>query len=584
MNAPRIFDNLSNSAARCRLVILAILLTRSLAGLIELEAAVTITSIKDQIVFGESVIGPLPFSLSNEGTSSTQLNITPASDNQSVISDKDLLITGSGEKRALLISNVKRSGIPVNVSIHVQGANGATAFTTFVVTSFSGSTIIIDNLDSDFSSVGDWKESVAIDEIQGSSLYASSGTSIATYTPSDLEPGNFQVLAWWSGRLPQGTTAARASNVIYEVTHGLSKNSIRIDQGSQSGQWISLGTYEFDGLGGEAVTVSAPHGLSSLPVSADAIAFVPEIDSSENVEVVVDNQGNNFSTTGSWNESGTSKEFNGGSLATFTPNATATWTPSFPFPGTYEVYSWIGSETHSGQVIQRANRVVYDIRHQGKMTSVNFDQSAADSGTWNLLGSFPFNGTPSEHVTLTSRSAGYESGSAVADALRFTFKEDSSNGFWETGRGPFSTRFNQNDVDTDTDLIFDNRADSFSTLGNWSESSALDEHDGSSMFSMTHNAMAMWDFGPIDSGTYQLFVWNSASLSAGRSIRRNPRTRYTIMSSTGLSVITLDQNTQSGMWRSIGEYPFNGDGTEGVAVFAGNTSTVADAIRLIRLE
>lgn len=56
------------------------------------------------------------------------------------------------------------------------------------------------------------------------------------------------------------------------------------------------------------------------------------------------------------------------------------------------------------------------------------------------------------------------------------------------------------------------------------------------------------------------------------------------MSSTGLSVITLDQNTQSGMWRSIGEYPFNGDGTEGVAVFAGNTSTVADAIRLIRLE
>jgi hypothetical protein len=584
MNAVDIFTVRRNRAGRCLWIILAILLSRSLAGFIEIEAAVTITSIRDQIVFGESVIGPLPFSLSNDGLSSTQLNITPASDNQSIISDKDLLVTGSGKKRALLISNVKRSGIPVKVSITAHGARGATAVTTFVATSFSGSTIIVDNLDNDFSSVGDWKESAAIDEIQGSSLYASSGASIASYTPSDLEPGNYQVLAWWSGRLSQGISAARASNVIYEVTHGLSKESIRVDQRSQSGQWISLGNFEFDGLGGEAVTVSAPHSLSSLPVSADAIAFVPETDFSDDDEVIVDNQGNSFSTTGSWNESGTSGEFNGSSLATFTPTATATWTPSLPFPGTYDVYAWIGSETRSGQVIQRANHVVYQIQHQGKMTSVNLDQSAADSGNWNLLGSFPFDGTTSEHVTLTSRSAGYETGSAVADALRFTFKESNSNGFWEAGRGSFSARFDQNEVAPDTDLIFDNLSESFSTIGNWSESNALDEHDGSSMFSMTTNAMALWDFGPIEAGTYQLFVWNSASLSSGRSILRNSMARYTIMSAAGLSVITLDQNAQSGMWRSVGEYQFKGDGTEGVAVFAGNTSTVADAIRLIRLE
>lgn len=56
------------------------------------------------------------------------------------------------------------------------------------------------------------------------------------------------------------------------------------------------------------------------------------------------------------------------------------------------------------------------------------------------------------------------------------------------------------------------------------------------------------------------------------------------MSSAGLSVITLDQNIQSGSWRSVGEYQFEGDGTEGAAVFAGNTSTVADAIRLIKLN
>lgn len=140
MNAVDIFTVRRNRAGRCLWIILAILLSRSLAGFIEIEAAVTITSIRDQIVFGESVIGPLPFSLSNDGLSSTQLNITPASDNQSIISDKDLLVTGSGKKRALLISNVKRSGIPVKVSITAHGARGATAVTTFVATSFSGST------------------------------------------------------------------------------------------------------------------------------------------------------------------------------------------------------------------------------------------------------------------------------------------------------------------------------------------------------------------------------------------------------------------------------------------------------------
>ena len=549
-----------------------------------MEAAVTISSIQDQIVFGDSVIGPLPFSLSDDSPISTHLNITPSSDNQSIISDQDLLVLGSGNKRAVLISKVKRSGIPVNVSITAHGANGSSAVTNFSVTSFSGSTIIVDNLDDDFTSVGDWKESAAIDEIQGSSLYANSGASVATYTPSDLEPGNYQVLAWWSGRLPQGTSAARASNVIYEVTHRLSKESIRIDQRSQSGQWLSLGYFEFDGLGGESVTVSAPHSLSSLPVSADAIAFVPGTDSSDEVEVIVDNLGENFSTTGSWIESGTSKEFDGSSLATFTPTASATWSPDLPFPGTYEVYAWIGRETRSGQVIQRAPHVVYQIQHQGDTSSVSLDQNTAESGSWNLLGLFPFDGITSEHVTLISRSAGFETGSAVADAIRFTFKESSTNGFWEAGRGSFSVRFDPSEEASNADLIYDNLSQSFSTLGNWSESNALDEHNGSSMFSMVTNAMAMWDFGTIESGTYQLFVWNSASLSAERSILRNSKARYTIISSTGPSVITLDQNDQNGTWRSVGEYQFTGDGTEGIAVLAGNTSTVADAIRLIRVK
>jgi hypothetical protein len=134
------------------------------------------------------------------------------------------------------------------------------------------------------------------------------------------------------------------------------------------------------------------------------------------------------------------------------------------------------------------------------------------------------------------------------------------------------------------DIVYDNAESSFSTVGTWSESGALDEFNGSSVFSMSANSVAMWSFGTIEAGRYQLFVWNSGALSSGRSIVRNNAVRYVIASADGPSLITIDQNLRTGDWLAIGDVNLNGDGTEGISVFAGEASTSADAVRLVKIN
>jgi hypothetical protein len=277
---------------------------------------------------------------------------------------------------------------------------------------------------------------------------------------------------------------------------------------------------------------------------------------------IVDNNGPGFSTTGTWDESGTSGEFAESSLASFLPNSTASWSPTLSQPGSYEVYIWIGRQTLSGGTIRRAPGVEYRISHGDRISSVNVDQNTLESGNWTLIGTFPFSATGDENVTLISNSAGYGTGSAVADAVWFSL-QDQSNGL---------------------DIVYDNADSSFSTVGNWSESGALDEFNGSSVFGLNANSVAMWSFGTIEAGRYQLFVWNSGALSGGRAIVRNNAARYVIASADGPSLITIDQNLRTGDWLAIGEVNLNGDGTEGISVFAGGASTSADAVRLVKLN
>jgi hypothetical protein len=537
-------------------------ITINLASLVSPNSLPTISSIPDQTVFGGGIVGPLPFTISDSQTNPELLSVTASSSDQTTISNSDLLISGSGANRSLLIANVGRGRNRVDITISVRDESGGIGTRTFTVTNFAGQSVIVDNQDAEFTSTGVWNESATTDEFRASSLFSSGGGGKATFTPAGLMQGDYQVFAWWSASLQDGRTPPRASQVHYEINHGLTQNTVLVDQRSQSGQWVSLGTYSFDGLGGESVAVSLPFSASSLSVSADAIAFVASNTTVSDTDQIVDNNGPGFSTTGTWEESGTSGEFADSSLASFLPNSTASWTPTLSQPGSYEVYIWIGRETLSGNAIRRAPSAEYRVSHGDRVSSVNFDQNALESGNWTLIGTFPFSGSGNENVTLISNSAGYGTGSAVADAVWFSL-QDQGNG---------------------SDIVYDNTDSSFSTVGNWFESGALDEFNGSSVFSMTGNSVAMWSFGAINAGRYQLFVWNSGALSGGRSIVRNNAARYVIASAEGPSLITINQNLRTGDWLAIGEVNLSGDGTEGISVFAGGASTSADAVRLVKLN
>ena len=522
----------------------------------------TISDIPDQTIFGGGVLGPLPFTISDSQTNAELLSVTASSSDQTTISNSDLLISDSGANRSLLIANVGRGRNRVDITISVRDESGGIGTRTFSVTNFAGQSVIVDNQDAGFTSTGVWNESATTDEFRGSSLFSSGGGGKATFTPKGLMQGEYQVFAWWSASLQDGRTTPRSSQVHYEINHEFTQTTVLIDQRSQSGQWVSLGTFPFDGLGGESVAVSIPASASSLSVSADAIAFVASNTTVSETDRIVDNNGPGFSTTGTWDESGTSGEFEESSLASFLPNSTASWTPTISQPGSYEVYIWIGRQTVSGGNIRRAPGVEYRIFHGDRISSVNVDQNTLESGNWTLIGTFPFSATGDENVTLISNSAGYGTGSAVADAVWFSL-QDQANGL---------------------DIVYDNAESSFSTVGTWSESGALDEFNGSSVFSMSANSVAMWSFGTIEAGRYQLFVWNSGALSSGRSIVRNNAVRYVIASADGPSLITIDQNLRTGDWIAIGDVNLNGDGTEGISVFAGEASTSADAVRLVKIN
>jgi hypothetical protein len=518
-----------------------------------------ISAIPDQTVFGASVIGPISFTVSDIQTSPSELRVTASSSNRNLIENQNILLSGAGTNRSLLITNIARTGTFAEITVSVFDLTGAVTSTTFSVTSFSGPSILVDDLDEGFSTTGPWQQSAATDEFKGSSLVSLSGGGTATFNPGILTPGDYRVFAWWAGTLPGGRRALRSPAAQYVVNHNDASDSARIDQAAVSGEWVELGKFSFSGTGDETVTLSGTEGGA---VSADAVAFVEASTTGNIGDIVIDNLDIGFSASTGWSESGVVKEFSDSSLSSFSPLATASWTPSLPAAGNYNIFVWLSRETRGGRSIPRAENAEYEISHSGRTTVVAVDQNGAESGNWTLLGTFAFDGGGVEKITLLAGSANYSTGSIGADAMRFSPIASSQS----------------------VDLIVDNLDAGFAVAGVWEESAALDEFNGSSVYSQDFNGIVKWNFPGTATGQYQVFVWNSARLAGGRVIPRNNAARYLIQSSGRSSLVILDQNADTGKWVSIGEFNFSGTGGESVSLVSLGTSTVADAVRFVKLD
>ncbi|MFC2073561.1 LamG-like jellyroll fold domain-containing protein, partial [Campylobacterota bacterium] len=136
-----------------------------------------------------------------------------------------------------------------------------------------------------------------------------------------------------------------------------------------------------------------------------------------------------------------------------------------------------------------------------------------------------------------------------------------------------------NPAGSSSEIIVDNRDSGFSTTGTWSESSAPDEYDGSSLYSKTLNSSATWRPVLPEAGSYYVYVWYSGSSSHSR----DPEAEYTVNHAGGSETIVIDQSQGSGDWVLLGDFSFD-VGSSGNVVLSrdiGSTSisTSADAVK-----
>ena len=186
-------------------------------------------------------------------------------------------------------------------------------------------------------------------------------------------------------------------------------------------EWTQVsgpGTATFANAGEEDTTVSfSQAGTYVLLLTADDT----ELQNSADVEItvnpagsssgiIIDNQDSGFSTSGTWSESGASDEYEGSSVFSKILNSSATWTPTLPEAGLYDVYVW-----YTGSTYNRDTDASYTVNYAGGSETIGIDQNQG-SGDWVLLGTFTFNAGISGNVILL-RDA--ETGGTSADAVRF---------------------------------------------------------------------------------------------------------------------------------------------------------------------
>lgn len=521
-------------------------------------------------------------------TDTTALTITVASNNQPPFIDSS----------ATAVPNPANTGTPVNLSVTASdqdgwiasyawrfgdGNNGSGSSPTHVyanpgiytaevtVTDNEGATtvdtvdvqvtsatgpieVVVDNKDSGFSTTGSWTESNAVDEYNNSSLWTKTLGASATWTPELTAAGTYRVYAWWSA-VKIGGVHDRDSSAEYQIHHSEGVDQVIANQDLQPGQWNLLGTFAFHAGRAGYVALVRDEGDSPESTSADAIRFTPVSET----EIIVDNKDPGFSTTGSWTESNAIDEYANSSLWTKTANATATWIPSLPVAGTYQVYAW-WSRTKSGGAHDRDSAADYIIHHGEGVDHVMMDQDFSP-GRWNLLGTYAFDAGSAGYVELL-RDVGETPESTSADAIKFVI------------------------ATTTPEVIVDNKDPNFTTTGSWTESSAIDEHLQSSLWSTTTGATATWTPNLPEEGVYEVYAWWSATKTGGAH-DRDSAAEYRIHHGGIDDTVVVDQDLNPGQWNRLGAYNF-GAGSGGYVRLTRTISdtaqsTSADALRFVKV-
>jgi len=153
-----------------------------------------------------------------------------------------------------------------NLVITATDADANTGQNTAMLYVVEPGAMYIDNTQGSFT--GPWPASSSVTGFYGYNYQyhlAGSGTDTFTWTLTITTPGTYEVFARWT------QDPSRAPDATYTVYHDGGSTPVAVDQRSNGGQWVSLGTYGFDGTNDYIELVQNPNGY----VIADAIKLKP---------------------------------------------------------------------------------------------------------------------------------------------------------------------------------------------------------------------------------------------------------------------------------------------------------------------
>ncbi len=145
-------------------------------------------------------------------------------------------------------------------------------------------------------------------------------------------------------------------------------------------------------------------------VCLDAVKFVYK---NSYTDLVIDNQDGGCVVAGSWWYGSSTQDYgvDYGIANAGTGSNKATFTPSIPGAGNYEVFVWYTSGT------TRATNAPYTINHMSGSTTVSVNQQV-NGGQWVSIGTYSFAAGTTGTVVLTDKA----DNKVCLDAVKFVYK------------------------------------------------------------------------------------------------------------------------------------------------------------------
>ena len=391
--------------------------------------------------------------------------------------------------------------------------------------------VMIDNGDAGYSESGAWRNSSVLGNAESRTRFSGDRDANVTWTPPILTAGRYEV------SLYNVVRRGSVTDGLVEITHGGQVSAQTLNQSAGVAGWVSLGSFEFTGGGDERVSLSSV-GLGFL--RADAVRFSP-------VGNVIDNFDVGYSEVRGAFVNHSERGFaGGGARVSQAEDAAVSYRPNSLPAGRYAVeYFNVASDNTTGEI-------GVSVYHAVGVSE--FERFPSDSvSDWVSIGEYEFTGNANERVVLTNQ----DDGSFIVDAVRFIPVDRVVDGI----------------------LRIDNSdAGYVEEFGVWANSRRIGSESSSTRQSADASAVARWDLGIFEPGTYQVQLFNVVDSISTASAN------VEITHAGQASNVLLNQTDGDSGYIGLGFYDFNGQGNESIRLSnLGSGRLRADAVRLVRV-